>query len=108
MTVVYDADESLTLICVIDESEVSFIEHSIRSVYLQVSFFGCGVIVGWSMVLISHFFDVFFTVHCMCCVLVVYRTKRVNLRFLSPSSLRTVSSSPYADASDRLPSSVAS
>ena len=36
------------------------------------------------------------------------KTKRVNLRFPSPSSLRTVSSSPCADASDRLPSSVAS
>ena len=72
MTVVCNADESLTLICVIDESEVSFIEHSIRSIYLQVSFFGCGVIVGWSMVLISHFY-VFFTGHCMCRVLVVYR-----------------------------------
>ena len=72
MTMVCNADESLTLICVIDESEVSFIEHSIRSVYLQVSFFGCGVIVGWSMVLISHFIDVFFTGHCMCRVLVVY------------------------------------
>ena len=57
---VYDADESLTLIYVIDESEVSFIEHSIRSIYLQVSFFGCGVIVGWSMVLISHLLRVLY------------------------------------------------